>query len=99
MQRNFALFLVTFGIGAIVAFATRAALHEPHAATIATAHVSPENTPMVSNALTPVPTASGSGGTHATHSANSSAPAAAPAAHSARTLHTILATSTEQVAT
>jgi YHS domain-containing protein len=74
MKRNFALFLATFAVGAIIAFAARAALHEPHAATTATAHVSPGGAPLVNNALTPARGAVGSGGAHTAPAPNSAAP-------------------------
>ena len=82
MKRNLALFLATFVLGAIIAFAARAALHEPHATTTATAHVSSGGDPLVSNALTPAPNAAGAGAEHAAHAASPAVPAATPAAHS-----------------
>jgi hypothetical protein len=76
MKRNVVLFLATFAVGAIIAFAARAALHEPHAATTAIAHAPPETTPLVSNALTPATSPVESRGEHAHHAAKSAAPVA-----------------------
>jgi hypothetical protein len=88
MKLNFALFLATFAVGVIIAFAARSALHEPHVATTATAHVSSAGAPLVNNALTPVPKAVGAGGEHDGHAANpavSAATATAPANHDTHT--------------
>ena len=82
MKQNFALFLATFAVGAIIAFAARAALHEPHTATTATAHVSSEGAPLVSNALTPAPNSAGSGAEHAAHPVSPAAAVSTPGAHS-----------------
>ncbi|HYD82698.1 MAG TPA: hypothetical protein VEA63_01570 [Opitutus sp.] len=51
MIRHFITFLATFVVGAVVAFAARAALHQPH--TEATPLAAAEPAPMVDNALTP----------------------------------------------
>ena len=50
MIRNIFIFLATFGLGALVAFGTRAALHEPAAPV--TEHTAKEHAAMVSNPLT-----------------------------------------------
>lgn len=50
MTRHLFTFLATFAIGAVAAFATRAALHQPD--TEVTAHTAAEHAAMVSNPLT-----------------------------------------------
>jgi YHS domain-containing protein len=87
-NRNIGIFLATFVVGAIVAFAARAALHEPYVAARASSPAS-EYAPMVANTLTPVvsppvtrePAAESA---HAGHRMNS---AAAPDEGSGSSLH------------
>ena len=50
MIRNIFIFLATFGLGALIAFGTRAALHEPAAPV--SEHTAKEHAAMVSNPLT-----------------------------------------------
>ena len=51
MIRHTFTFIATFVVGAVVAFATRAALHQPHKE--ATAHTAAERAAMVNNSLAP----------------------------------------------
>jgi YHS domain-containing protein len=84
MKRNLVIFLATFAFGALIAFAARAALHQPHSAATAHAHVSPEHAAMVNNALTPAAdTVVGGGAEHAGHTMTATATRSSAAAATA----------------
>lgn len=82
MIRNIVIFLVTFAVGAVVALATRAALHEPHSEATATAVA--DHSSMVDNALVPAEPATsdtkasiaGEASDHSAHAANATKSAA-----------------------
>ena len=65
MIRNLSIFLVTFLVGALIAFAGRAALHKPDVA--ATNHTGPAPMAMVGNALTPAAAKTSTAASHASH--------------------------------
>lgn len=75
MVRHIITFIATFSVGAVVAFATRAAMHQPH--TEVTAHTSAEHAAMVNNALTSQKAAAPAATGHEGH-ATAAAPAQTP---------------------
>ena len=76
MKRHIVIFVVTFLAGALVAFAMRTVMHEPHATAAVSAPEMRPQSVMVNNALKPAVGKPSDGAQHARHTA---VPAAAAA--------------------